>query len=114
MYVVITSPYPWERGVTRTVAAYTEEFYRLSLRFDLSMMEEQQASKYISSLKNPIQECVIIHNVFSVDEAHNKAMKIERLQSRAPHLRRPTPIEESTSDIGVQPSLTIVDRPPVC
>ena len=54
---------------TKTVAAYTEEFYRLSLRCKLSMMDEQQMAKYINGLKYPIQECMILHDVFSVDEA---------------------------------------------
>jgi len=58
---------------------YTNEFYQLSLRCDLSMMEEQQATKYISGLKYHIQECVILHDMFSVGETHNKALKIEKL-----------------------------------
>ena len=74
------------------------------------MTEEQQAAKHINDLKYPIQEHVILHDMFSVDEAHNKAMRIERLQSRAPSFRRPSPIKESTSDIGVQSSPTTVDR----
>ena len=45
------------------------------------MTEEQQSTKYISGLKYSIQECVILHDVFSVDEAHNKALKIKRSQS---------------------------------
>jgi len=40
---------------------------------------EEKATKYISSLKYPIQKCVILHNVFSVDEAYNKTMKIEKV-----------------------------------
>ena len=40
------------------------------------MTEEQQATKYISGLKYSIQERVILHDVFSVDEAHNKALKM--------------------------------------
>ena len=48
------------------------------------MTEEKQAIKYISGLRYPIQELVIFHDVFSIDEAHNKALKIERLQSKAP------------------------------
>ena len=39
-------------------------------------------------------------------------MKIERLQVKASRFRRPTPIQESTSDAGVQSSSTMVDRPP--
>jgi len=36
--------------------AYTEEFYRLALRCDLVMTDEQQAAKYISGIKYPMQE----------------------------------------------------------
>ena len=62
------------------------------------MTEEQQAAKYISGLKYSIQERVILHDVFSVDEAHNKILKIERLQSRTPLSKPPTPIEETTTE----------------
>ena len=89
-----------------------EEFYRLSSCYDLSITEQQQAAKYISDLKNHIQECVILHDVFFIDEAHNKALKIERLQSRAPSFRRPMLIEESANGTGVQPSSAMVDRQP--
>ena len=43
------------------------------------MTEEQQAAKDISGLKYYIQERVILHDVFSVDEVPNKDLKIERL-----------------------------------
>ena len=59
------------------VAAYTEEFYHLSSWCDLSMTEEQQASKYISGLKYLIQERVILRDMFFIDEAHIKAIQIE-------------------------------------
>jgi len=75
------------------------------------MMEEHQTAKYISGLKYRIQERVIFHDVFFIDEAHNKVIKIERLQSRAPPFRCLILIEESTSDTGVHPSPTTVDRP---
>jgi len=90
------------------VAMYTEEFYRLSLQCDLSMTEEQQAAKYIISLKYLIQEHVILHDVFSVDEAHNKVMRIERLQSRASPFKS---VAEKTSDnTRTQQSFTLSDR----
>jgi len=41
------------------------------------MAEEQQATKYINGLKYSIQNHVILHDVFSADEAHNKTLKIE-------------------------------------
>ena len=90
---------------------YTEEFYRLSLRCDLSMTEEKQAMKYISGLKYSIQESDP-SDVFSIDEAHNKALKIERIQSRSLPFRCSTPIKKSASGIGVQPSFTMIDQSP--
>ena len=60
-----------------------EEFYCLSSRCDLSLTEEQQISKYINGLKYSIQERVTIQDVFSIDKAQNKAIKIERLQNWA-------------------------------
>ena len=68
--------------------------------------------KYINGLKYPIQECVIIHNVFSIDEPHNKALKLERIQNRASLFKRPTPIQKSTSATRVHPGSTMVDRSP--
>jgi len=56
---------------------------------------------------------VILHNVFSIDEAHNKALNIERLQNRTSLFRRSRLIEKSTSGAGVQPSTTMVDQPPI-
>jgi len=64
------------------------------------MIEKQQAAKYINSLKYSIQECVILHDVFSVDEAHNKALKIERLQSRTINFKRQMTFEKSSSGAG--------------
>ena len=61
------------------MTAYTEEFYRLASWCDLSMTEEQQTAKYIHGLKNPIQECVALQDVYSIDKAQNKTMKVERL-----------------------------------
>ena len=65
----------------RIVTAYTEEFYRLASWCDLSLTEEQQAAKYIRGLKYPIQERVVFQNLYFVDEAENKAMKVKRLQN---------------------------------
>jgi len=70
-----------------------KEFYRLSLRCELSMTEEQLTVKYVNGLRYTIQERIALHSVFSVDEAHNKAMKIER-QSRTPPSRHQLSIEE--------------------
>ncbi|XP_020245285.1 uncharacterized protein LOC109823419 [Asparagus officinalis] len=71
-----------------SVSTYTEELFRLTSRCDLSMSEEQLAAKYIGGLKYSIQEKVAIHNVYSVDEAHNMALKAKRLASKTPPFRR--------------------------
>ena len=51
---------------TRTVTTYMKEFYRLLFHCDLSMTDEQ-AVRYISGLQYPIQERVILYDVFSID-----------------------------------------------
>ena len=79
----------------------TKEFYRLASWCDLSLTEEQQTAKYIHELNYPIQEYVAIQDVFSVDEAQNKAMKIESLRSGDPPCRRPLSIGEPIGDDGV-------------
>ena len=80
---------------------YMEEFYRLTSWCELLMMEEQQTAKYINRLRYTIQEHVALHDMFSLDEAHNKAIKIERLQSRAPLFRHQLSIEEPAEGDGV-------------
>jgi len=44
-------------------------------------MTGKQATKYISGLKYSIQKRVIPHDVFSIDEAHNKAMRSRRYKT---------------------------------
>jgi len=78
-----------------------------------SMSEEQQAAKYVSSLKYLIQKREILHDVFSVNKAYNKASKIEILESRALPFRRSIPIEKSASGVGVSRVLQrLTDRQP--
>jgi len=67
-------------------------------------------AKYISGLKHPIQKYVILHDVLIVDEAHNKAMKIKRLQNRASPFKSVT--EKTSSSIKTQQSSISGDRPP--
>jgi len=93
------------------VTVYTEEFYHLASRCDLSLTEEQQTAKYIHRLNYPIQERVAILDVFSVDEAQNKTMKIKRLRSRALPSRRPLSIKEPIGDDRVPPSSTTTGQP---
>jgi len=95
----------------RTVTAYTEEFYRLASWCDLSLTEEQQAAKYIHGLKYPIQERVVFQNLYSVDEAENKAMKVKRLQNNALSFKNSA--ERTFNDTRTQQGSTSNKQPPV-
>ena len=75
------------------------------------MTEEQQTVKYVNGLRYTIQEYVAFHDMFSIDEAHNKAMTIERLQSRAPPSKRQLSIEEPEEGNLVQLSSTTAGQP---
>jgi len=68
--------------------------------------------KVHSGLKYLIQECMILHDVFSVDEAHNKAIKIERLQNRTLPLK--SAAERASSSTRTQPSSTLGEWPQAC
>jgi len=73
-------------------------------------MMEEQAVKCTSGLKYPIQERVILHDMFSINEAHNKTMKIERLQNTASTFK--SVAGKTSITIRTQQSSTSGDRPP--
>nr|GMD37694.1 transposon Ty3-I Gag-Pol polyprotein [Ipomoea batatas] len=75
---------------TRTVNEYTEEFFRLGARCNLSETPEQQTARYINGLRYAIQEKITLAPVWSVDEAYNMAVKAEMFISSTQ--RKPTPI----------------------
>ena len=43
------------------------------------MIEEELAAKYSKELMYSIQKHVLLHNVFSLDEAHNLALEAEEM-----------------------------------
>ena len=43
------------------------------------MTEEQLSVKYTSGLMYSIQKYVLLHNMFSLDEAHNLALEAEEI-----------------------------------
>ena len=72
----------------KIVTAYTDEFYWLSSRYRLYMTEEQLAKKYISELMYSIQKHVLLHNMFSLDEAHNLALEAKDMVIWSPLFMR--------------------------
>ena len=85
------------------------EFYRLPSQCDLSLTEKQQTSKYINGLKYSIQERMAFQDMFSVNEAQNKVMRIERLQSRALPFKGAA--EKTSGSKKIQQGFTSSERP---
>ena len=72
------------------MTTYTEELYCFVSWYDLLLMEEQQTAKYIYRLTYLIKERVDLQDLYSIDEAQNKALKVERLQNKALPFRNAT------------------------
>lgn len=72
------------RQGSRSINEYTEEFYRLNSRNNLSETEGQQVARYIGGLSIAIQDKVTLHTVWTLSEVVNLAMKIESQLSRPP------------------------------
>ncbi|XP_039122362.1 uncharacterized protein LOC120258941 [Dioscorea cayenensis subsp. rotundata] len=83
-----------KQGV-RTVQQYTEEFHRLSARNNLSETEAQQTARFMSGLRTTIRDRVELAPVYGVDEAINRAMKVEAQLNRA---TRGQPTEHRAGD----------------
>lgn len=107
-------PYNYERELyhrlqhlrqgPKSVDEYTQEFYQLLARADLSENSAQLVSRYIGGLRLPIQDVLNMFDPFTVSEAHQRALQAEKqLARRAPTLQRipsatpPTPPHPTTS-----------------
>nr|GMD42268.1 transposon Ty3-I Gag-Pol polyprotein [Ipomoea batatas]GMD47024.1 transposon Ty3-I Gag-Pol polyprotein [Ipomoea batatas] len=92
---------------SRSVNDYTEEFYRLGARCNLSETAEQQTARYIAGLRFNIQERMTLSPIWSVDEAYNMAIKAEALFAQANQRRQYTPaLPKTISTIPPQNSTT--------
>ena len=65
-----------------TVDEYTEKFYQLVARVDINETKEQMVARYLSGLKLPIQESLSLHSIWTVSEAYNRALMVEKQFSR--------------------------------
>ncbi|KAI5322787.1 hypothetical protein L3X38_031859 [Prunus dulcis] len=74
----------------RLVSEYTEEFMRLAERNHLTETDNQKVARYNNGLKISIQEKIGMHNIWTLQEAINIAMKAELLEKekRQPNFRR--------------------------
>ncbi|VFQ86930.1 unnamed protein product [Cuscuta campestris] len=72
------------RQGTVSVDDYTEEFYHLIARNDLSESEEQLVARYLAGLRQSLQDVLNVHSLWTVSEAYKRALAVEKQQNRKP------------------------------
>ncbi|KAH7848044.1 hypothetical protein Vadar_033175 [Vaccinium darrowii] len=97
------------RQNSRSVDDYTTELHQLVARNDLAETEEQLVSRYVGGLREQFQFTLNMFELFSVSDAYQKALQIEKQAIRRPSstpwsaTARPTVGNTSTKPIASLP-----------
>ncbi|KAH7850581.1 hypothetical protein Vadar_000176 [Vaccinium darrowii] len=67
---------------TRSVDDYTTEFFQLVGKTDLTETEDQQIARYVDGLHQQFQDELNMCDLYSVSDAHQRALSLERRNSR--------------------------------
>lgn len=70
------------RQGARFIDDYTEEFYQLIARNDLSETKEQLVARYLGGLRQSLQDVLSLHSLQTVSEAYQRALVVEKQQAR--------------------------------
>jgi hypothetical protein len=62
----------------KSVDDYTEEFFQLVARNDLSETEEQLVARYLGGLRQSLQDILSLHFLWTVSEAYQRALNVEK------------------------------------
>ncbi|XP_062177060.1 uncharacterized protein LOC133881996 [Alnus glutinosa] len=84
----------------RSVDDYTEEFYQLIARNDLSETEEQMVARYLGGLRQPLQDAFSLHSLWTVSEAYQRALVAEKQQNKRPVGHRASECRKPASQKG--------------
>ncbi|KAA8543271.1 hypothetical protein F0562_021235 [Nyssa sinensis] len=61
----------------QSVADYTEHFYKLLSRINLTETDDQLVARYMAGLKFNLQSELMLHSIHSLEEAYQMALKAE-------------------------------------